>query len=120
MTASPIDDYRRKIEKELQAGNAAEHTRLQALKTLLHACAPKVTALNKLKRVECGALDFAVTEKRAHRPVTFGHPEAKDVGKDLDKVQEWEWMKRYLPALPNLILPDYLEFPWYVSGECSE
>ena len=26
-------------------------------------------------------------------------------------------MKRYLPALPNLILTDYLEFRWYVSGE---
>ena len=26
-------------------------------------------------------------------------------------------MKRYLSALSNLILTDYLEFRWYVDGE---
>jgi hypothetical protein len=26
-------------------------------------------------------------------------------------------MKRYLPALPNLVLTDYLEFRWYVDGQ---
>jgi hypothetical protein len=52
--------------------------------------------------------------------VTIGHLEAKDVGKDLDEVEKSEQMKRYLPALPNLILTDYLEFRWYVSGEYFE
>jgi hypothetical protein len=117
MTASPIDVYRRQIEKELQAGNATEHTHRPALKTLLEALAPKVTATNEPKRVECGAPDFAVTEKHAHGPATIGHLEAKDVGKDLDEVEESGQMKRYLPALPNLILTDYLEFRWYVDGE---
>ncbi|MGD0456173.1 MAG: hypothetical protein ABSC21_00320 [Terriglobia bacterium] len=117
MAASPIDVYRRQIEKELQAGNATEHTHRPVLKTLLQALAPKVTATNEPKRGECGAPDFAVTEKRAHGPVTIGHLEAKDVGKDLDEVEKSEQMKRYLPALPNLILTDYLEFRWYVDGE---
>jgi hypothetical protein len=117
MTASPIDVYRRQIEKDLQAGNATEHTHRPALKTLLEALAPKVTARNEPKRVECGAPDFAVTEKRAHGPVTIGHLEAKDVGKDLDEAEKSEQMRRYLPALPNLILTDYLEFRWYVDGE---
>ncbi len=117
MTASPIDVYRRQIEKELQAGNATEHTHRPALKTLLEALAPKVTATNEPKRVECGAPDLAVTERRAHGPVTIGHVEAKDVGKDLDEVEKSEQMRRYLPALPNLILTDYLEFRWYVDGE---
>lgn len=110
MTASPIDVYRRQIEKELQAGNATEHTHRPALKTLLEALAPKVTATNEPKRVECGAPDYAVTEKRAHGPVTIGHLEAKDVGKDLDEIEKSEQMKRYLPALPNLILTDHLGF----------
>ena len=76
MTASPIDIYRRQIEKELQLGNATENTHRLALKTLLQALAPKTTATNEPKRVECGAPDFAVTEKRAHGPVTIGHLEA--------------------------------------------
>lgn len=117
MAANPIDVYRRQIEKELQAGNATEHTHRPALKTLIESLASGVTATNEPKRVECGAPDFAVTERRAHGPVTIGHLEAKDAGKDLDEVEKSEQMKRYLPALPNLVLTDYLEFRWYVEGE---
>ena len=117
MAANPIDAYRRQIEKELQAGNATEHTHRPALKNLIESLASGVTATNEPKRVECGAPDFAVTEKRAHGPVTIGHFEAKDVGKDLAEVEKSDQMKRYLPALPNLILTDYLEFRWYVNGE---
>jgi hypothetical protein len=117
MSANPLDVYRRQIEKELQAGNATEHTHRPALKTLIESLAPGVTATNEPKRVECGAPDFAVTEKRAHGPVTIGHIEAKDVGKDLGEIEKSDQMKRYLPALANLILTDYLEFRWYINGE---
>ncbi len=117
MTSSPLDTYRRQIERELQAGNATEHTHRPALKTLIETLAPGVTATNEPKRVECGAPDFAVSRKAAHGPVTLGHVEAKDVGKDLDEVEKSEQMKRYLPALPNLILTDYLELRWYIGGE---
>jgi hypothetical protein len=120
VTGNPIDVYRRQIEKELQAGNATEHTHRPALKTLLQALAPKITATNEPKRVECGAPDFVVSRMAAHGPVTIGHLEAKDVDKDLDEVEKSDQMKRYLPALPNLILTDYLEFRWYVEGEHRE
>jgi Type ISP C-terminal specificity domain/N-6 DNA Methylase len=117
MVATPVDVYRRQIEKELQAGNATEQTHRPALKTLLEALAPKITATNEPKRVECGAPDFSITEKRAHGSVTVGHVEAKDVGKDLDEVEKSDQMRRYLPALSNLVLTDYLEFRWYIGGE---
>jgi hypothetical protein len=117
MTATPIDVYRRQIENELQAGNATEHTHRPALKNLIESLASGVTAINEPKRVECGAPDFAVTENRDHGPVTIGHLEAKDVGHDLGEVEKSDQMKRYLPALPNLVLTDYLEFRWYVNGE---
>jgi hypothetical protein len=117
MTASPIDVYRRQIERELQAGNATEHTHRPALKTLIESLASGVTATNEPKQVDCGAPDFVISRKAAHGPVTLGHIEAKDVGKDLDEAEKSEQMKRYLPALPNLILTDYLEFRWYVDGE---
>ena len=120
MASSPIDVYRRQIERELQAGNATEHTHRPALKTLIESLVSGATATNEPKRVECGAPDFVISHMAAHGPVTIGHLEAKDVGKDLDEVEKSEQMKRYLPALPNLILTDYLEFRWYVSGEYFE
>jgi len=50
MTVSPLDIYRRQIEKELQAGNATEHTHRPALKSLLESLAPGVTALSETIR----------------------------------------------------------------------
>ena len=116
MAVSPIDVYRRQIERELQARNATEHTHRPALKALIQSLAPGVTATNEPKQVECGAPDFVVSRKAAHGPVTLGHIEAKDVGKPLDEIERSDQMRRYLPALSNLILTDYLEFRWYVDG----
>lgn len=118
MAASPIDVYRRQIERGLLAGDATEHTHRPALKTPIESLASGVTATNEPRhRTDCGAPDFVISRKAAHGPVTLGHIEAKDVGKDLDEVEKSEQMRRYLPALPDLILTDYLEFRWYVSGE---
>ncbi len=117
MTASPIDAYRQQIQRELQAGNATEHTHRPALKTLVESLATQVTATNEPKHVECGAPDFVISRKAAHGPVTLGYIEAKDVGKDLGEIERSDQLKRYLHALPNLILTDYLEFRWYVDGE---
>ncbi len=117
MAASPIDTYRREIQKKLQVGNATEHTHRSALETLIESLSPGITATNEPKRVECGAPDFLISRKAAHGPVTVGYIEAKDVGKPLTDIERSDQMKRYLPALPNLILTDYLEFRWYVDGE---
>jgi hypothetical protein len=117
LNTTPIEVYGRRVEKALQAGNSTEHTHRPALKTLIEALAIGVTATNEPKRVECGAPDFVVSRRAHHGPVTLGYIEAKDVGKALDDVERSDQMKRYLSALPNLILTDYLEFRWYVSGE---
>lgn len=117
MTLSPADTYRKQIERELRLGNATEPSHYPALKDLIQSLAASATATVNPKQIECGAPDFAVTKKRGHGPVTIGHVEAKDVGKNLDEVEKSEQMKRYLPALSNLILTDYLEFRWYVEGE---
>ena len=117
MTTSPIEIYRRQIERALSQGNATEHTHRPALKTLIESLAAGTTATNEPKRVECGAPDFHVSRKAQHGPVTLGHVETKDVGKSLDEEERSEQLKRYRAALPNLILTDYLEFRWYVNGE---
>jgi len=59
MAAYPIDAYRRQIERELQAGNATEHTHRPALKALIESLGSGLTGTNELKRADCGAPDLA-------------------------------------------------------------
>ena len=56
---------------------------------------------------------------------TIGYVEAKDIGKNLDdveqgKVADGERFSRYLNSLTNLILTDYLEFRWYIDGDLRD
>ncbi len=76
MATNPIDSYRRQIERELQAGNATEHTHRPALRSLIESVAPGVTATNEPKRIACGAPDFNISRNK----VPLGHMETKDVG----------------------------------------
>ena len=114
---NPIPSYLSEINKALKAGTATEHTHRPALKDLIEAIAASheldVTATNQPKQEACGAPDYVVTANS----IPLGHIEAKDVGKNLDKAEKTEQLKRYLDGLPNLILTDYLEFRWYVFGE---
>lgn len=108
-----MKQYLLTIENALKAGNATEHTHRPALKILLEALTPGVTATNEPKRIACGAPDYAVTRDG----LTVGYIEAKDVGRSLDEAQRADQLRRYLRSLENLILTDYLEFRWYVEGE---
>ena len=72
-----------------------------------------VTSINKPIRIDYGAPDLAILKN----DFLVGHVEAKDVGRSLDDIEASDQLKRYLEALVNLILTDYLEFCWYVNGE---
>ena len=101
------------IEQAYKAGNATEHTHRPALKDLLEAFQPGIIATNEPKRIKCGAPDYIIT----HKDIPLGFVEAKDIGISLDDTEKSEQLKRYREGLANLILTDYLEFRWYVSGE---
>ena len=112
------------VAAAIRAGNATEHTHRSALKTLLEAFGAQaagtaargaVQAVNEPQRIDCGAPDFIVT--RGLLPL--GYVEAKDVGVKLDKAAASEQLMRYRESLPNLILTDYIEFRWYVEGDCK-
>ena len=109
----PFRTYLNQIGKELQAGNAGEHTHRPALKALLESLESGVVATNEPRRIDCGAPDLAISRG----PLTIGYIEAKDVGRSLDEAERSDQIQRYLAALPNLILTDYLEFRWYLDGE---
>jgi hypothetical protein len=51
------------------------------------------------------------------RPVHLGYRETKDVGLNPGAEVKGPQLKRYREALPNIILTNYFEFHWYVSGD---
>ena len=108
-----IKQYLRDVNKAHAAGDATEHTYRPAFQTLVQTFAQKVTATNEPKRIRCGAPDFIVSVKDA--PV--GYIECKDLGVPLDGIEKTDQLKRYFASLSNLILTDYLEFRYYVSGQ---
>ena len=119
----PFKLYSKSIEQALLAGNATEHTHRSTLEALLKALAPVVKVVNEPKRSECGAPDLVILgsdltglgdPSGLH---TIGYVETKDAGKSLDDAERTDQLRRYLRALPNLVLTDYLEFRWYVDGE---
>lgn len=106
--------YLRALRKELRSGEATEHSYRPALKTLIEAVGPTgIQALNEPTQGEYGAPDFIVH----NNGVPVGHVECKNIGTDLDEVEQSAQLLRYRDALPNLILTDYVEFRWYVNGE---
>jgi len=56
----PVKAYLKQIEAALAAGNATEHTHRPALKALIEALGPGITAVNEPKSIACGAPDFVV------------------------------------------------------------
>ena len=111
---SAIAAYLLRIEAAHRQGNDTEHTHRPALKTLLEALDQRVVATNEPKRIECGAPDLVITRKKD--TLLLGHVEAKDIGVSLNEAKKSDQLKRYLPALSNLLLTDYLDFRWFVDG----
>jgi hypothetical protein len=111
---SPILNYLRRIEADHQQGNDTEHTHRPALKALLEALDTRIVATNEPKRIACGAPDLVITQKKT--TLLLGHVEAKDIGVSLDEAKKSDQLKRYLAALSNLLLTDYLNFRWFVNG----
>ncbi len=113
MSETALQGYLSAIEKDYQSGQATEYTYRGALKALLEALDANVSARNEPKHIKCGAPDYMIERNN----LTIGYIEAKDIDISLDKVEKDEQLKRYLRALDNLILTNYLEFRWYVQGE---
>ncbi|MFM8005271.1 MAG: hypothetical protein ACKO86_10070, partial [Dolichospermum sp.] len=66
------------------------------------------------------AFSTALTIRKNER--ILGYIEAKDINIDLTKIEKKPQLKRYLESNIgyNFILTNYLEFRWYVNGECEK
>ena len=114
-----MNDYISEIERELQTGDATEHSYRPTLKQFLgewsqnFSSATNYHITNEPKRNARNAPDFLV--RRAE--VSLGWIETKPPGTNLDTEETSEQLQRYRKAFPNLILTDYLEFRLYSEGE---
>jgi len=117
MSEALLRDYLKSVESYYKMGIATEHTYRPTLQKLLNSLISNITVLNEPKRVKCGAPDYAVLRDTDSGTFTVGYVEAKDIGISLDKTEHSDQMGRYLRALDNLVLTDYVEFRWYVKGE---
>jgi len=107
-----ITAYITEIVQTHQRGDATEHTYRPALKTLVETFDPAIIATNEPARQRCGAPDYVLT--KGERPL--GYIEAKTIGKNLDSTEYQEQFERYLSALSNLIITDYLCFQFWQNG----
>lgn len=115
-----VREYIGSVEKELSRRIATEETYRPALKDFVQSLDRDITVTIAPRRIECGAPDFIVTKGAT----TVGYIEAKDVGKNLDDIEQGrgpdgERFSRYRASLGNIVLTDYLEFRWFVKGECQ-
>lgn len=110
-----VQDYLRDVGRAFARGDATEHTYRPFLVTLFSRLAPTALTINEPKRSAAGAPDFLVTTLKLD--LTLGYIEAKDVNLSLDDALATEQLARYRRHLPSLLVTDYLEFRWFVSGE---
>jgi hypothetical protein len=123
-----VREYLGRVEQHYRAGNATENSYRVEFQQFLQVCDAGIIVTNEPKRVKCGAPDYVIERGAGATRLTVGYVEAKDVGFNLEamerdaklaepKTREGKQLKRYLRALDNLVLTNYLEFRWYVRGE---
>lgn len=109
-----INSYLQEISAKYNSGHAVEHAYRPALQRLIESF-NDIEAVNDPARSEHGAPDF-IFLKQSNPKIIKGYAEAKDIGKNLDKVEVDEQMQRYA-GYTNLFLTDYLEFRFMKNGE---
>jgi len=116
-----FEQYLKEINSAFLNGDATEHTHRPALKTFIEGLGKNITATNEPKRrTDCGMPDMKVSRVIRRSQQAFGYIECKDIGVDLKKEEKGEQLKRYLKAIDNLILTDYIHFRFYQNGELIE
>ena len=127
-TSAALRGYLANVESYFKAGKATEHTYRGELQHLLETLDPRVSATNEPRRIACGAPDYVIERSTGGNSLTIGYVEAKDIDISLDaierdarlsepKTREGKQLKRYLHALDNLVLTNYLDFRWYARQE---
>lgn len=109
-----VKTYLAQLQKAHALGDATEHTHRAALQQLIESTLPALQATNEPRAQQReNKPDYVIRQAGA----MIGFIEAKDIGIDLKATLKTAQLKRYIEALPNLILTNYLDFVWLVRGE---
>lgn len=105
--------YLEKIIQKYKTGKTTEYSFRGDLQNFIELLIKDIEVINEPTRQKCGAPDYIIQKKN----IPLGYIEAKDIDKDLDKIENDEQLTRYKKSLDNLILTNYLEFRFYHYGE---
>lgn len=109
-----LANYLASLNKALAKGDATEHTHRAALQALMEASVKGLEATNEPKAQQReNKPDYLIRLKST----VIGYVEAKDIGHNLKHVIRSAQIKRYLEALPNLIVTNYVDFVWFAHGQ---
>ncbi|QEI40972.1 hypothetical protein BMF77_01554 [Dolichospermum sp. UHCC 0315A] len=113
---SDFNNYIQDLQENIKRGGERSH--YPSLKHLIEGLMIGVNARIEEKGNQAGIPDLTIRKNDR----ILGYIEAKDIHIDLGKIQKTAQIKRYLESNIgyNLILTNYLEFHWYVDGECEK
>ena len=113
---SDFNNYIQNLQENIKRGGERSH--YPSLKLLIEGLMIGVNARIEEKGNQAGIPDLTIRKNDR----ILGYIEAKDIHIDLGKIQKTAQIKRYLESNIgyNLILTNYLEFHWYVDGECEK
>ena len=104
-----LSEYIKEIDKIYRQGNATEHSYRHALKALLDNVTTGLSITNEPKHISCGAPDYVITKDN----IPLGFIEAKDITKGINNKSDQKQFVRYIEALGNLLITDYINFNYY-------
>lgn len=114
-----INEYLKQLHKKYQKGDAREESYYSTLESFLKTYSEqkrkkKVDITVLPKQTEAGNPDFRIWDGKQD---VVGYIEAKDIGKNLDTVEDTDQLDRYLKTFPNVILTNFTEFRLYRDGK---
>lgn len=105
-----LEQYLKNIFKTYKAGDATEPSYYGHLKSLLEKFLEtkggQANITIQPKRTKAGIPDLTIRRKKE----LIGYIEAKNIGADLEKLEDTEQIKRYKKELPNFIFTNYFDF----------
>ncbi len=114
--------YLSNLFKTYQKGDAREESYYKHLADFITAFSEserkkKIDVTILPKKTEAGNPDFRIWDGKQK---IIGYIEAKDLGVDLDRIEDSEQLERYLSTFPNVILTNFTEFRLYRDGQRIE